>query len=80
MLYHVQMDVRPPPDVDPERFERLKAEEKASRRSCNGRASGGTCGASPAATQYQRARRGKTMTSCTRISPRCRCFPSWKSR
>ena len=35
MLYHVQMDVRPPPDVDPELFERLKAEEKASRRSCN---------------------------------------------
>ena len=29
MLYHVQMDVRPPPDIDPERFERLKAEEKA---------------------------------------------------
>jgi muconolactone D-isomerase len=29
MLYHVQMDVRPPPDVDPERFEKLKAEEKA---------------------------------------------------
>ena len=28
MLYHVQMDVRPPPDVDPELFERLKAEEK----------------------------------------------------
>ena len=24
-----QMDVRPPPDVDPERFETLKAEEKA---------------------------------------------------
>ena len=29
MLYHVRMDVRPPHDVDPERFERLKAEEKA---------------------------------------------------
>jgi muconolactone D-isomerase len=29
MLYCVQMDVRPPHDVDPERFERLKAEEKA---------------------------------------------------
>lgn len=29
MLYLVQMDVRPPHDVDPERFERLKAEEKA---------------------------------------------------
>ncbi len=29
MLYHVQMDVRPPHDIDPERFERLKAEEKA---------------------------------------------------
>jgi muconolactone D-isomerase len=29
MLYHVQMDVRPPPHIDPERFERLKAEEKA---------------------------------------------------
>lgn len=28
MLYHVQMDVQPPHDVDPERFERLKAEEK----------------------------------------------------
>ena len=29
MLYHVQMDVRVPHDVDPARFERLKAEEKA---------------------------------------------------
>jgi muconolactone D-isomerase len=29
MLYFVQMDVRPPHDLDPERFERLKAEEKA---------------------------------------------------
>ena len=30
MLYHVRMDVRVPHDVDPARFERLKAEEKAS--------------------------------------------------
>lgn len=29
MLYHVQMDVHPPPDVDPARFEKLKADEKA---------------------------------------------------
>jgi len=29
MLYHVRMDVRPPPGVDPAAFERLKAEEKA---------------------------------------------------
>lgn len=29
MLYHVRMDVRPPHDVDPARFEALKAEEKA---------------------------------------------------
>src|SRR5260221_10617244 len=29
MLYCVQMDVRVPHDVDPARFERLKAEEKA---------------------------------------------------
>ena len=29
MLYCVRMDVRPPHDVDPEHFERLKAEEKA---------------------------------------------------
>lgn len=29
MLYHVQMDVRPPHDIDPEQFERLKAEERA---------------------------------------------------
>ena len=29
MLYHVRMNVRPPHDIDPERFERLKAEEKA---------------------------------------------------
>jgi muconolactone D-isomerase len=29
MLYHVQMDVRVPHDVDPVRFETLKAEEKA---------------------------------------------------
>jgi muconolactone D-isomerase len=29
MLYHVQMNVRVPHDVDPARFERLKAEEKA---------------------------------------------------
>jgi muconolactone D-isomerase len=28
MLYHVRMDVRVPHDVDPVRFERLKAEEK----------------------------------------------------
>ena len=28
MLYHVRMDVRVPHDVDPARFERLKAEEK----------------------------------------------------
>jgi muconolactone D-isomerase len=28
MLYFVQMEVRPPHDLDPERFERLKAEEK----------------------------------------------------
>jgi len=29
MLYCVRMDVRPRHDIDPERFERLKAEEKA---------------------------------------------------
>ena len=29
MLYHVRMDVRPPHDIDPERFERLKTEERA---------------------------------------------------
>jgi muconolactone D-isomerase len=29
MLYHVRMNVRPPHDIDPERFERLKADEKA---------------------------------------------------
>ncbi len=29
MLYCVRMDVRVPHDVDPDRFERLKAEEKA---------------------------------------------------
>src|SRR3954453_18956667 len=29
MLYCVRMDVRLPHDIDPERFERLKAEEKA---------------------------------------------------
>ena len=29
MLYCVRMDVRPPPDIDPKRFETLKAEEKA---------------------------------------------------
>lgn len=29
MLYHVRMDVRVPPHVDPARFEALKAEEKA---------------------------------------------------
>jgi len=29
MLYHVKMDVRPPPGIDPALFDRLKAEEKA---------------------------------------------------
>ncbi len=29
MLYHVQMEVRVPHDVDPALFDRLKAEEKA---------------------------------------------------
>ena len=29
MLYHVRMDVRPPHDIDPARFETLKSEEKA---------------------------------------------------
>ena len=29
MLYHVRMDVNPPDGIDPARFERLKAEEKA---------------------------------------------------
>lgn len=29
MLYHVRMDVRPPHDLDPAEFDRLKAEEKA---------------------------------------------------
>lgn len=29
MLYHVRMDVRVPHDLDPARFEHLKAEEKA---------------------------------------------------
>jgi muconolactone D-isomerase len=29
MLYHVQMDVRVPHDVDPAMFDRLKAEEKS---------------------------------------------------
>jgi muconolactone D-isomerase len=28
MLYHVRMDVRPPHDIDPARFENLKAAEK----------------------------------------------------
>lgn len=29
MLYHVRMDVRPPHEIDPAEFDRLKAEEKA---------------------------------------------------
>jgi muconolactone D-isomerase len=29
MLYHVRMDVRVPHDIDPARFDALKAEEKA---------------------------------------------------
>ena len=29
MLYHVQMDVRVPHDIDPARFDQLKADEKA---------------------------------------------------
>ena len=29
MLYHVRMDVRPPYDIDPGHFDRLKADEKA---------------------------------------------------
>lgn len=29
MLYHVRMDVRPPPGIDPAKFDQLKAEEKA---------------------------------------------------
>ena len=29
VLYHVRMDVHPPHDIDPARFDRLKAEEKA---------------------------------------------------
>ena len=29
MLYHVRMDVRPPHGLDPNEFDRLKAEEKA---------------------------------------------------
>ena len=29
MLYHVRMDVRVPRDIDPARFDALKAEEKA---------------------------------------------------
>jgi muconolactone D-isomerase len=29
MLYCVRMDVRPPHDIDPERFEALKSKEKA---------------------------------------------------
>jgi muconolactone D-isomerase len=29
MLYCVRMDVHPPHDIDPERFEHLKAQEKA---------------------------------------------------
>ena len=28
MLYHVRMDVRPPHDIDPDRFEALKGAEK----------------------------------------------------
>jgi len=28
MLYHVRMDVNPPLDIDPQKFERLKADEK----------------------------------------------------
>ncbi|WP_298960632.1 muconolactone Delta-isomerase [uncultured Methylobacterium sp.] len=29
MLYHVRMDVRPPHDVDPVKFDQLKIDEKA---------------------------------------------------
>jgi muconolactone D-isomerase len=29
VLYHVRMDVRPPYDIDPAEFDRLRAEEKA---------------------------------------------------
>jgi muconolactone D-isomerase len=29
LLYHVRMDVRPPPGIDPAQFDRLKVEEKA---------------------------------------------------
>ena len=81
MLYHVRMDVRPPHDIDPARFERLKAEEKARaqelQRAGKWRAS---VADRRAVREYQRASTWRTTTSCTRSCPPCRCFPSWRSR
>ena len=80
MLYHVQMDVHPPPDVDPARFEKLKAEEKAMSQELQ--RSGKWRHLWRIAGRYaiSACSTWKTMTSCTRSSPRCRCFRLWKSR
>ena len=80
MLYHVRMDVRPPHDIDPERFERLKAEEKAQaqelQRSGKWRHLWRIAGHYSNISVFD----VETTTSCTRFCPPCRCFPSWRSR
>jgi muconolactone D-isomerase len=57
MLYHFRMEVRVPHDIDPDRFERLKAEEKA--RAQEPQRTGGTCAHSRAVREYRRVRCGR---------------------
>ena len=51
MLFHVEMTVNLPHDMDAERAARLKADEKAMSQKLQEEGGGGICGGSPATTR-----------------------------
>lgn len=65
MLFHVKMTVNLPVDMNPERAAQLKADERHWPSACRSRASGGTCGASPACTPTTACSTSTACRNCT---------------
>ncbi len=69
---HVRVDVHLPHRLDP-------GHRAATRRSCSGRASGPTSGASSASTPTSPSSTSNRMTNCTSYCRGCRCSPTCAS-
>lgn len=65
MLFHVEMTVNLPVDIDPVKAAALKAEERRSRSGCSAKACGDICGASRAAMRTSASSTSRAPRTCT---------------